>query len=366
MRKYWITFLASLTLASSTLVFYQSKKESDRQIVALDSLIAGTETPQIAKNGKAKKSQKLKKIYTKVAIDSLTLPSISDKFRQALEHQFTLLKRADDREIGELEIEVEDLEKVIDIFRKARSTKELSDWLDAYQIKGEDGEGSVQFTGYYSPIIPARRKADPVFKHPVLIAKSEKDDDNLTYAYVRDRQDIKSMRVEGIAYLQFPDGEKRVVAYSDTRKLEVESEDHDLKSTEDHDLRNTEGELKGKKMLTSYTSVFTAKDKNKAVGAAKIPLTTDYTVAVDADYIPLGSVLLAEVPILDAEGKLIRTEFRFVLAQDTGSKIQGTGHVDLYMGEGDMAKERIRHMSKYGRIWLLLPKKETKLLAQNF
>jgi membrane-bound lytic murein transglycosylase len=155
------------------------------------------------------------------------------------------------------------------------------------------------------------------------------------------------MQLEGVAYLQFPDGERRVVAYDgDSRKIESNDDE------------------------SGYTSVFTQRDKNRAMGVAKVPLTTDFTVAVDANYIPLGSVLLAEIPILDGNGNLVRSEMRFVVAQDKGSKIKGISHVDLYMGEGDGAKNRIKDMNKYGRMWLLLPKtsekdKPSKSLAQK-
>ena len=182
----------------------------------------------------------------------------------------------------------------------------------------------------------------------------------MTLAYVRDRHDIRSMCVEGVAYLQFPVGDRRLVAFDgEYKKVEQEA------TAEGEDLSLTDN-AEPKKMLTSYTSVMnTTYEKSKPIGAAKIPLTRDFTVAVDEDFIPLGAVLLAEVPILDDNGNLLRTELRFVLAQDTGGKIQGTGHIDLYMGEGDAAKKRALFMSKYGRVWLLLPKEKPKVLAQN-
>ena len=166
---------------------------------------------------------------------------------------------------------------------------------------------------------------------------------------------IRGPAIHAAPLPQFPDGEKRLVAFDgDYRKVYEEV---------DNELGN---ESEPKKVLARYTSVMSTKyEKSKPMGAAKIPLTSDVTVAVDNDYIPLGAVLLAEVPILDEQGNLIRMDLRFVLAQDTGSKIQGTGHVDLYMGEGDGAKNRIKNMNKYGRVWLLLPKEKTKILAQN-
>ena len=361
MKKYWITFFSTLLFSVATIAYFRSIKESyQTENIALDSLIHDLDTQlPLASDGKIlisnKKSHKLWKIYTKTNIDSLTLPGIPDKFRQALEHQEKFIKNADTRDIGGLDIAPKHLNQVLNVFRRAKSKKDIANLLDAYQLRGDDNEGNVLFTGYYSPIIPARRKADAVFKYPVYLAKTANNEDDMSLAYVRDRRDIRSMQVEGVAYLQFPDGERRVVAYDgDSKRIETN--------------QNEEGEPE--KMLVSYTSIFTQRDKNKAMGVAKVPLSNNFTIAVDDDYIPLGSVLLAEVPILDDNGNLVRTEMRFVVAQDRGGKIKGTGHIDLYMGEGDEARARIKNMHKYGRIWLLLPKrteaeKQTKLLAQK-
>lgn len=356
MKKYWITFLSSLLFSIATIFYFRSLKESKpiEQDIALDSFIQSTEIqPDIATTEKvlvsSKKSKKLWHIFTPINIDSLALPSIADKFRQALEYQEAFIRNADSRDIGGLDVTPKQLKQVLNAFRKAKSKKDIANYLDAYQIRGDDNEGSVLFTGYYSPIIPARRKADAVFKYPVFLAKNLKSDDGMTLAYVRDRQDIRSMQLEGVAYLQFPDGERRVVAY-----------DGDSRRVENIDFEKETSDVEGKKVLTSYTSVFTQRDKTKAMGASKVPLTTDFTIAVDDNYIPLGSVLLAEIPILDENGNLVRMEMRFVVAQDRGSKIKGTGHVDLYMGEGDAAKTRIKDMHRSGRIWLLLPKRTEK------
>ncbi len=360
MKKYWITFLSTLIFSVGTMAYFRSLKESNQiENIALDSLIHDIDTQQtLTLTGKtlvvSKKSSKLWKVFTKIDIDLLPLPEIPDRFRQALEHQEKFIRNADTRAINGLDISPKHLNQVLNVFRRAKSNKDVATLLDAYQLKGEDNEGNVLFTGYYSPIIPARRKADAVFKYPVYLAKTANSDDNMSLAYVRDRQDIRSMQVEGVAYLQFPDGDRRVVAYDgDSKRVETDTEEDDVK-----------------KVLVSYTSVFTQRDKAKAMGVAKVPLSTDFTIAVDDDYIPLGSVLLAEVPILDESGNLVRTEMRFVVAQDRGGKIKGPGHIDLYMGEGDKAKARIKNMHKYGRIWLLLPKrtekeKSAKLLAQN-
>ena len=357
MKKYWIIFFTTLSITSSTILLvrhHNNKASVAQNDVALDTFLPESPaTFQLQKTGKQKKKG-LTNIYTKVAIDSLKLPNVNSKFLTALEHQMTLLKKADDKKVGDLEIEVDKMAQVVEIFRTSKSTEQLTAALDAYQIQGDDGKGSVRFTGYYSPVISARRKADAVYKFPVYLVKNRSDE--MTLAYVRDRGDIRSMCIEGVAYLQFPDGEKRLVAFDGDYRKVYETEEKN---------ENTDNPDEPKKILAKYTSVMTTRTESKPMGASKVPLTNDITVAVDNSYIPLGSVLLAEVPIVDEKGNLVRTEFRFVLAQDTGSQIQGTGHIDLYMGEGDAAKERIKNMNKFGRIWLLLPKEKPKTLAQN-
>lgn len=339
-------------------MYNRSKKEADRQnLVALDSFIRDSELVKLTKDGKDKKPRVLRKLYTKDLIDTMKLPSIESKFIKALENQLVFLRHQDEETYGNLKIDADQLEDVIDIFRNAKSHKQLSSVLDAYQLCG-DGKGNILFTGYYSPIIPASKKRDDTYDYPIYIAPSlensnnkKSDNDNLKVVFVRNNDDVKTMRTEGLAYLKFSSDERILVSF-DGDFHSVESENSD--------------ENKPKKILTTYT-VFTERDKHKPVGAAKVPLTTDLTIAVDNNYIPLGSVLLAQVPILDEAGNLIRQEYRFVLAQDTGGKIKGASHIDLYMGEGQTGKDRIQYMNKYGKLWLLLPKEkeEKKVLAQN-
>lgn len=318
---------------------------------------------KIAQDGRNKKPKVLRKLYTKDVIDALKFTPIEPKFLKAMENQKVFLRKFEDKTYGDLKIEADKLEEVLDIFRFAKSGEQLMETLDAYQICG-DGKGNVKYTGYYSPVISASRKRDDAYNQPIYLSSStvsskenNKKGGNLKIAYVRSSEDIRSMRMEGLAYLKFSNDDRILVSFDgDFHSIESDIEEisHDL--TDD----------KPKKVLTTYT-VFTQKEKPKPVGAAKVPLTTDLTIAVDERYIPLGSILLAQVPILDENGNLLRQEYRFVLAQDTGSKIKGTSHVDLYMGEGQKGKDRIHYMNKFGKLWLLLPKEKesTKLVAQN-
>jgi membrane-bound lytic murein transglycosylase A len=327
-------------------------------------LVNNTDDVKIAKSGKDRKPRVLRKLYTKDLIDTMRLPSINSQLLKALEYQKAFLRQFQDETLGDLKVEADQLEEVFEIFRTAKSSDDLANALDAYQICG-DGKGNVKFTGYYSPIISASRKRDDTYNEPIYLAPSTEDiqentsknKGGLKVAYVKSSEDIKVMRMEGIAYLKFSNDDRILVSF--------DGDSHSVESDKVEISHNLVDEAP-KKVFTTY-SVFTQREKPKPVGAAKVPLTTDLTVAVDPNYIPLGGVLLAKVPILDEEGNLIRQEYRFILAQDTGGRIKGAAHVDLYMGEGQNGKDRIHYMNKYGKIWLLLPKekKQTKLVAQN-
>jgi 3D (Asp-Asp-Asp) domain-containing protein len=99
---------------------------------------------------------------------------------------------------------------------------------------------------------------------------------------------------------------------------------------------------------------FTKEHTQKVQGAGRVRLTEDYSIAVDRSVIPIGACLLAAVPVLK-KGKITQ-ELRFVLAQDTGGKVIGKGHIDLYTGAGKSALAKAKKLNNNGQLWLLLPK----------
>ena len=87
------------------------------------------------------------------------------------------------------------------------------------------------------------------------------------------------------------------------------------------------------------------------IGAEKVVLTPERSLAVDRAYIPLG------VPVwLDAEEQFVPNQrvHRLVIAQDTGGAIKGPVRGDLFWGAGP-AGDRAGEMDARGRYYLLLP-----------
>ena len=100
--------------------------------------------------------------------------------------------------------------------------------------------------------------------------------------------------------------------------------------------------------------VFFTKSNTPATGALGIELTPNRSVAIDHHYIPLGAMLY-----LDAKVDNVQTS-QIVLAQDTGGAIKGAVRADLFLGYGDKALQKAGKLKSKLKLWILLPKKETK------
>ncbi|MDO5666913.1 MAG: MltA domain-containing protein [Alcaligenaceae bacterium] len=86
-------------------------------------------------------------------------------------------------------------------------------------------------------------------------------------------------------------------------------------------------------------------------GAYGIPLVAQRTVAVDPDYVPLGSPLYLATTYPATSTPLEKVVF----AQDTGGAIKGAARVDYYWGSGDAAGEQAGRMKQDTQVWVLWP-----------
>ncbi len=87
------------------------------------------------------------------------------------------------------------------------------------------------------------------------------------------------------------------------------------------------------------------------IGAAQIPLTPRRSMAVDRDFIPLGSLLW-----LEAKDGLNNNLQQLVIAQDTGNAIKGAIRGDFFWGTGIEALKYAGGMKSSGKYYILLPK----------
>lgn len=87
-------------------------------------------------------------------------------------------------------------------------------------------------------------------------------------------------------------------------------------------------------------------------GAYGLPLTPKRSIAVDAHFVPLGTPVF----LATTEPGSSLPMSRLVLAQDTGTAIQGAARADFYWGTGDAAGQQAGRMKQRGEMWLLWPK----------
>lgn len=87
------------------------------------------------------------------------------------------------------------------------------------------------------------------------------------------------------------------------------------------------------------------------VGSLGVPLTGGYSGAVDKRFITLGAPLF----LATSHPESGRALNRLIMAQDTGSAINGAVRVDFFWGYGDDAGKVAGRMKQTGYVWVLLP-----------
>ncbi|MBP6123196.1 MULTISPECIES: murein transglycosylase A [Providencia] len=263
--------------------------------------------------------------------------------------------------------------------------------LAAFQMEGKDNYGNVQFTGYYTPVINARRTPQGEFRHPLyaMPSKGKKRlpsraaiysgalSNNLILAYSDSAVDNFMMEVQGSGYVNFGDGSplnffgyagKNGHAYKSIGKVlvdrgEVPLEKMSLQAI--HDWTNSHSEDEVRQLLEENTSFVFFKPQSfvPVRGASAVPLIAKASVASDKTLIPPGTALLAEIPVLDNNGKFTgQYEMRMMVALDVGGAIKGH-HFDIYHGTGHEAGKMAGFYNHYGRVWVL--KKNQQLLGTS-
>jgi len=344
-------------------------------------------------SGKLKDAKPLKSTYTKTNLSTFTLPRIDENLTKALEQQLKLLKRRKQnytQKLDNITLNLTDLETTIELLLLWQQTypQGLEEHLNAYQLKGQDGKGNVKFTGYFTPELKvSKRKSTrypyPIYAYPTdwkgqLPTRKQIDgagvlkNKGLELAYTKRLEDIYYMQLQGSGLVKYRNGKHAYFGFAGSNRHSYSSIGKHIKNNEDIPLRNIS--MQGVKsylkynpdqvkpiLFTNPSYVFFEASNSKPLGAGHVPLTADYSIAVDPKHIPLGSCLLAAVPVMDEEGDFSHHQYKFLLAQDVGGAIKGNGHVDIYSGIGKIGQQKAMDMHHYGQLWILLPKPADEL-----
>ncbi len=346
------------------------------------------------KTGINKNSPLLDSLYTLQSIRTIPFPTDNILLSLALQNQLKLLKlrkQSKRQRIGNLTVHLNQLRTLNKqlVYWQNGHTETINESFDAYKIKGKDQRGNVYFTGYYTPVIEVDSVISTEYPYPIFNkpnkenwkdgfpSRKQIDGEDvlnglgLELAYAKSLADIYYMQLQGSGIIEYPNGHQEYLSFTGTNKHKYRS--IETRVIQSKDLKISDISMVGMKrffkeypelekeiLFTNPSYVFFDRKKNVPHGAGHVPLTADYSIAVDPKYIPLGSTLLAAIPQVDEEGDFSHHEYRIVVAQDIGGAIRGSGHVDVYCGIGEEAQKKAMAFHHYGSLWLLLPKqKET-------
>ena len=276
-----------------------------------------------------------------------------------------------------------------------RNDHEARAWLERklqpYRIEAHDGQTKGLLTGYYEPLLEARRLANDKFRTPLYSPPPDLQQrrpywtrqqiDTLPaaqaslrgreIAYVADPLDALSLHIQGSGRLRVQEADGRVQAI---RVAYAGNNDHPYRSIgrwliEQGELppgqaswpaikawavRNPE-RLNELLWINPRYVFFRAEPLTDPAlgprGAQGVPLTPGRSIAVDPRSVPYGTPVWIDTtePLSD------RPLRRIVVAQDTGSAIKGAVRADYFWGWLDGAADKAGRTQQPLRMWALWP-----------
>lgn len=272
--------------------------------------------------------------------------------------------------------------------------------FDVYMSVGCDDQGTVLFTGYYTPIFNGSltrtgRFQYPLYKTPLdLVKKSDgvilgrRGADGQTIPYPP-RKDIESSgmlkgselvwlsdpfevyvaHVQGSARIRLPNNELITVGYGANNGHEYHGISQDL--VKDGKIPADQISLaamidffkKNPSQVETYVNrnprfVFFLREDGSPKGSLNEPVIAKRSIATDKSIFPRGALTFIATSLPQEENGVItkRVYNNFALDQDTGGAIRAAGRCDVYMGQGDMAGKVAGQTYQEGKLYYLFLK----------
>jgi len=332
-------------------------------------VLAKAENEQLSSNRNAKfVARRAERLLT-------SLPTITPELREALEVQKSLLKRQSPRKSfnvnGEIYTRQDFLQVIEDLLSGKYHEKSLTPISVAHQ-------GEVKFTGYYSPEIEVSSTKTEKYRYPLLEYPDDYKGklpsrraiesgkafplDQYAIAYTEHPLDVYTLQLQGSGFVKFRNGDRKYLAYGGTNRFPYQSIERAASKLDttitDLSMRSLRKWVSANSKRDTITRAnpnygFFKLSNGAARGAAGVELTPMVSVAADPNHYPLGSVLLASVPVIGNPGKY---QTKILLVQDTGGAVKGNKHLDLYIGVGDSALDVAEVTNDYGQVFILTAK----------
>jgi membrane-bound lytic murein transglycosylase A len=187
-------------------------------------------------------------------------------------------------------------------------------------------------------------------------------------AYV-DEVDLFFLQIQGSGQLRFPDGRVVKVGYAASNGHPYRSigallvRDNRL-ALEEVSLQRLRAYLaehpeEARRVLFHNPSyVFFQEREDGPFGHIRVPLTPGRSLATDRTlFVPGGLAYLDSAVPLPGDPADLRPLRRFMLVQDTGGAIRGSGRGDVFWGAGAEAEWTAGHMKSAGRLFVLVARK---------
>jgi membrane-bound lytic murein transglycosylase A len=274
----------------------------------------------------------------------------------------------------------------------AEARRWLEQRLEVFRLESAEGESTGLATGYFEPLIEARRKPGGAFRTPLwgppagyvphkptwtrqeldTLPEAQASVRGREIAWVADPLDALVLQVQGSGRVHVveADGKGRVVRMSYVGSNEQPYKSIGRYLVDQGELKLTEASWPGIKdwvrrnparlqeLLWANPRVIWLKeialpDANVGPnGGQGVPLTPGRSIAVDPAAVPYGSAVW-----LDTTAPLsARVLQRIVMAQDTGAAIVGPVRADFFWGWGDDAETQAGRMKQPLRMWVLWPR----------
>ncbi len=269
-------------------------------------------------------------------------------------------------------------------------------YFDVYMSVGCDDEGTVLFTGYYTPIFDASFERTDEFRYPLykmpddLVkgpdgqtlgrrdaggsmtrypARAEIEESGLLagqeLVWLSDPFEAYIAHVQGSAKLRMPDGEVITVGYAANNGYEydsvaealiadkkIDSDRMSLATMIDYFKRHPD-------QVERYTQknprfvFFRISDKTPH-GSLNEPVTPMRTIATDKSVFPRACLAFIATTLPKIGGTVGYQGF--ALDQDTGGAIRAPGRCDIYMGQGNEVGQLAGRTYQEGRLYYLFLK----------
>ncbi len=284
--------------------------------------------------------------------------------------------------------------------------KFYEDKLAPFQIFNPDGTENGVITGYYEPLLKGSRSKTERYRYPLYAVPDDMLEIDLGDVYpqlkgqrlrgrlsgkrvvpyykraeidaatdvlkgrelfwVESSVELFFLQIQGSGRIELADGRQIKVGYADQnghpyvsigKKLiemgEMKLEDASMQGIKAWGERNPSKLMGLLDLNPSYVFFRELPEHLSApLGALGVPLTNEYSIAIDPKNIPLGSPVFLATTRPNTAIPLNR----LMLAQDTGGAIRGAVRADFFWGFGEKAGAQAGRMKQQGRMWVLFPK----------